>query len=275
MFIARVIFGRCPRGKRREDLVELAQYYLIDLLHNGQIRRYHLDWCGGRLTGHIEVPRPDSFAKRFLPKDRHARERLEAVSRTFGRPPAWTLLSDDAPTRFPSWRSARFLYLHHGVLDEESSPVYRGDDAVPVPTYLLPAGARKGLGHWLESTRRHYWVWIDSHDLEIPAYEQLATTDSGLGTMGRKLCRSIERATGIPTYYFLKKYYARKGDEDRPCPGCGRKWRLPADGPPCSRFIQFLCKRCRLVSEQGDDIASPRLARIGEYRGATRRRRRS
>jgi len=225
------------------------------------------------LTGYAQTPRPDSFEKRFLPKTPHVQKNVDEVSRAFGCPPAWTLLSERTARRFPSWRSASFLYLRPSPLEEGTSPVFRGDDGELVPRYLLPARVREGLGFWLHSSRHHYWVWLHSADLEVPAYEQIATIDSGTATRGRKLCRSIERATGIPTYYFLLKYYSRVGDKDRPCPGCGRRWLLPGDGPSLSRYIQFLCRRYRLVSEEGRDLSSPGLARIGEYRGATRRKR--
>ncbi len=50
--------------------------------------------------------------------------------------------------------------------------------------------------------------------VEIPAYRQLADPNSLLSEDGRRLCREVESRTGIPTFYYLLRYWGRSKDDD-------------------------------------------------------------
>ena len=79
----------------------------------------------------------------------------------------------------------------------------------------------------------------------------------------------VESATGVPTYYYLMRYWGRKvGEENRLCPGCGGAWRteIPPDRVKRFRDFTFQCPKCRLVSHMADSYDDDRHAGIGEWR---------
>lgn len=116
-------------------------------------------------------------------------------------------------------------------------------------------------------------MWLLSGKLEIPAYRQLAEPNCDLTQEGRDLCRQIEAATALPTYYWLYRYYGwedPKRERARKCPSCGRGWgRRPTSKHGIASF-QFRCDRCRLVSDFCED-PNDRYARIGEFKGTKAR----
>src|SRR5437867_10465246 len=111
--------------------------------------------------------------------------------------------------------------------------------------------------------------------LELPAYRQLADPRATLAKNGLELCRAIEKATGLSTYYYLHRYYAfERGEERRRCPSCGGQWRRRPRQPVFGglKGFEFRCDRCRLVSTQGSDTTSKRNAAIGAGRTSRRTR---
>ena len=62
----------------------------------------------------------------------------------------------------------------------------------------------------------------------------------------------IEDHTGIPTFYYVVRYYGRgSADANRPCPLCGKPLE-PAPGG-----IPQWCFQCRVLTEPGDDPSDP------------------
>lgn len=167
------------------------------------------------------------------------------------------------------WKGAPFLYLFTKWC-AWCSPVCRGDGKHPVPLFTLPVSeqVKEDLHGWQKSYRGLDVVWMKSGDLEMPAYRQLADPRSDLSEDGRRLCREIEDATGIPTFYYLMRYWGRSKDEnDRICPGCGENWKASEHhyGEKFHEF-HFKCESCRLVSRVGNSTDGGH-ARIGEFRG--------
>lgn len=74
--------------------------------------------------------------------------------------------------------------------------------------------------------------------------------------------------TGMPTYYYLHRYWARRGaEQSRRCPNCGRNWQNSKYSSDSELFhnFPFRCERCRLVSSQAVTFEDERHARIGEH----------
>jgi predicted nucleic acid-binding Zn ribbon protein len=97
----------------------------------------------------------------------------------------------------------------------------------------------------------------------------MASPDSELSQRGREICQQVEAATGVPTYYFLMRYWGRrKGEETRRCPGCGGSWHVVMPANATSGFCDFpfRCEACRLVSHLGKLFDDPRRAAIGEWK---------
>ena len=270
MILAKITFGKAGR-RNPSDLEELALNYLAAALHNGQIcGEYSYAWNKGTLSAYTHLANPAALAANHHTK--WSLKRRREVIRSFGHEPRCAIL-EDVPLQKPGvWRKAPFLYLFTHAFDS-APPVSRGDTGVPVPSYLLPISyeGREQLYFWQANYGHHDHLWLASGALEIPAYRQLADPGSELSQHGRDLCRAIQRATGIPTFYYLMRYWGRLGaEETRRCPGCGRRWRTRYLGSEESPFwhFHFRCGRCRLVSHVGVSTDGGRHTRIGEYRGA-------
>lgn len=269
MILANVIFGT-RRGAERETLEDLAESYPGTLAQLGHLcGPWFLTWTKDLLNAHVLLAAPAALEPRHHTK--RGKEDLKAVITAFGRSPVWKILDDDANTRPSTWKGAPFLYLFTHAFDW-ASPVCRGDGKMPVPVFSLPLAEQQksDLYSWQNEYSDHDKIWIGSGKLEIPAYRQLADPESDLSASGRNLCREIETATGVPTFYYLMRFWGRpKVEERRPCPGCGKEWKAERnDGSP-GRFrrFDFKCDPCRLVSHLGDSTDGRRYARIGEFDG--------
>jgi predicted nucleic acid-binding Zn ribbon protein len=105
----------------------------------------------------------------------------------------------------------------------------------------------------------------------MQAYRVLAEPDSPCSKWGRELCLAIEKATGVPTYYYLMRYFGREYAEEkrRRCPCCGKSWHIKRpekEGGYEFWEFDFMCKKCRLVSNCACGDVNLRYAKIGEPR---------
>jgi predicted nucleic acid-binding Zn ribbon protein len=267
MILYEVTFGKVA-AKDRQEAEDLVDWYLSCLVKNGQAcEDYFLILRSSKLCAYVAL----RGTKAHLPKYHceYGRGYLKRVKAFFGTAPRWKLIDDDAPHRDTLWTGASFLYLATHMLDYES-PLWRGDNGKPIPFYRVPGTHedRQSVHFWSYGYRSHDLIWFRSGALEIPAYRQLAEPSSDLSQEGLALCAMIEKATGVPTYYYIMRFWGRrKGEERRKCPGCGRKWRTqhPAEeGGPFWQFA-FRCERCRLVSHLAVADDDERHASIGEY----------
>lgn len=267
MYIATISFpSKLP--VRKAALMDLADAYLTSLADAGQIgATTTLAWTGGVLTAYVEASHPDALLERNHTE--WGLKSLRAIRQKTGSEPVFTILDDEVPKRFPVWNRAPFLVLYANYWDDDH-PIRRGTDGFPFPSYQLPID--QPLMHNLLCWRDEYQclmgVWFRSGPLETRAYRQLADPSTALGKDARRHCREIEESTGIPTFYFLFRYWKRRESESsRVCPLCGRPWLL--ERPHASRKrgwrIQFKCDECRIVSDLGDVYDGERHARIGEY----------
>jgi predicted nucleic acid-binding Zn ribbon protein len=268
MILANVIFGP-NRHAPKDELEDAAERYLGSLYHTGQLCGEHfLAWTKGILNAHVILAGRDATKPRF--HSRVGKRELRNVVNTFGRQPQWKMIDDEARRTPSTWKRSPFLYLFTHAFDW-SSPICRGDAEDPVPLYLVPAPfeIKERIVRWQRSYRLHDNIWLDSGALEIAAYRQLADWDSELAEEGRSLCREIETATKVPTFYYLWRCWGRATREDeRPCPECGGDWKVESPGTPgCFWQFDFKCDRCRLVSHKGVSTDGGRHARIGEFRG--------
>ncbi len=265
MILANVTFGSLC-GKKREELEDAAESYLASLFYGGQIcgERF-LTLNKGKLNAHVLLAAPGAMSLGF--HTARGKKGLAKLVNLFGREPVWKILDDDEGKTSSKWRGAPFLYLFTKWCDWYS-PLCRGDGKRPVPLFALPVSdqIKEDLYRWQNEYRELDSVWMRSGPVEMPAYRQLADPRSALSEEGRRLCREIENATGLPTFYYLMRYWGRsKGEEERVCPGCGEGWKAsePEYGEKFHQF-HFKCESCRLVSHVGNS-ADGRHARIGEF----------
>ena len=268
-FVARARFpcqsaDPAARAAFREEVLGLfAQLRKQGRVLGGEVAGY----VGGALELSFEVALPDSLdARHFRGKLRADWDELLARCAT---PPTLSVVDDDAGGQTLDWREQGSLYLFTHAFDE-ASPVCGGADGVPIPLYLLPIEPR-------EMERIHFWqleyrdldrVQLASGALELAAYAQLADPRSALCDQGRALCGLLARATALPTYLYLHRYYGREGERERTrvCPGCGGAWARVASAGRGLAWFDFRCEHCCLVShaapqhEPGEEHAE-----IGEW----------
>ena len=267
MILHEVTFGPVDR-KNRQDAEIFVEYYLAALLHNGQVcGEYFIVVKKGSLTALLSLSGMKAKSLRYHCK--YGKKRFKQIKEFFGKPPQWKLLEDVGPKRDTTWMGAPFLYLCTDHLTWES-PLCRGDNGKPIPLYRLPGAHedREAIYFWQDAYHAYDAIWMKCSALEIPVYKQLADPSSELSQQGLKICKAIEKVTGVPTYYYLTRYWGRRDNEDkRKCPGCGSAWRMANPSHRSSGFwhFAFQCKRCRLVSHLADSNDDERHAVIGEF----------
>jgi len=276
MILNKVIFGSVPSGKRQEA-EDVAHGYISVLLHNGQaVGDYLLVMQSGELCAYVNLSGINAFSTKY--QSTYATDHLKKIIAVFNQKPRWTIVDDEVPKRDTTWTNAPFLYLFTHMFDWEP-PLCRGDNGKPIPLYRFPGSHedRETIYSWQRTYRDYDAIWMGCDHLEIPVYRELALPDSELSKHGRDICKNVEFATGIPTYYFLMRYWGRKNDEEkRPCPVCGCAWRTenkPAGDMNSFCNFTFLCKQCRLVSHMAESYDDPRHASIGEWQNTKKRNR--
>ena len=140
-----------------------------------------------------------------------------------------------------------FFYLFTHFLDR-SSPVVCGKCRQPVPLYRLPRfenGAYDDILSWQEIYRNCDSLFMESGAGEMFGYRQMSDLNSNLTILGRELCASLEKRTGVPVFYYLHRYYgaSQKAEAKRRCPGCGSKWVEQE-----SNVFGLRCDKCKLFS---------------------------
>lgn len=151
---------------------------------------------------------------------------------------------------------------------EDESPICNGRNGKPIPlfTLQLSEGLKQQIYFWTNTYKYIDRIFINSGPLEIPTYKEMAYYNSHLSQEGRQLCADIESSTRITSYYFVKRYWGRKSNEEsRLCPKCGKNWFKGRETKNGIGQFDFQCKPCRLVSYLGIDISDERHARIGEW----------
>jgi predicted nucleic acid-binding Zn ribbon protein len=270
MILVEIHFGK-SHVLEKSELEDIAESYIASLFHAGQLcGEYFLTWINGELT--CQTLMSGLGADKLRYHSHWAKPKLREVEKTFGRKPVWKIRDDDVPRRNISW-NAPTLHLFTHAFDWKS-PLCRGDTGEAVPVFLLPVDfqQKNDLVRWHAEYVLHDRLWLNSGSLEIPAYKELVDPNSELSTTGRELCAAIEKATGVPTYYFLMRYSApEQGSDSRPCPGCGKAWSCPQLSAAPFHHWPFRCEYCRLVSTVGVDI-NRRHAKIGQWNPSPKKR---
>ncbi|EDN66040.1 conserved hypothetical protein [Beggiatoa sp. PS] len=270
MIIAELRFKQLkPSKNNKDELRDIADEYLGSLCKFGQIYgETVLAWSKNELYGLVKLASINAFLKKYHTK--YSLESLQKVKAAFNGEPTWKIIENTGPKNVIHWQKTGFFYLFTHAFDD-TSPLCSGETGNPIPLYLLPIEDldRERAYFWAKSYRHLDNIWLESDELEIPAYKQLVEPNSGLSKKGRILCETIEKITNIPTYYFLNRYWERlTGQENRVCPNCGKNWRVKEDYSNRNGFhdFTFCCELCRLVSHLGDSFEDERKARIGEYK---------
>ena len=271
MIFYQISFGPYRKDKY-DEAKELIEDYLGCLLFNCQISNSHINedesrkimtW-NGEVVAYVYAQGTDANHSKY--HSYFGKKALKQLGDFFGQLPVWRCHEDFSAKCKTSWKNAPYLclYTHYSLSD---SPLIRGDNGSVIPLYRVPImdEDRVEAYIWQCSYRSLDRVYMNTGDLEMQAYRALAALESDCTNRGRELCLAIEKATGIPTYYYLKRIYGREYTEEknRRCPGCEKTWFVKHPENKVSWSCGFLCKKCRLVSDVAEEV-NLRYAKIGE-----------
>ncbi|MBN1489868.1 MAG: DUF2310 family Zn-ribbon-containing protein [Phycisphaerae bacterium] len=258
MYTAELTFVRTKGKPASHEQEELALWNLTcALLNNGQIidRSFSIVSVRGGYKAVVGLPEEDSLQRRLF--SCHVRDDLRALTKADLRlGPVRIIgleLESDPVCACRTWPA---FILETNFLSAEV-PLRCGGCGGVVPLYRISHtseyGTYEDVRGWVNEYQTLDQLWINSSMGERFAYRQLSRHDSELSKDGRDLCRCIEKKTGVPTYYYLYRYYGRSlaSEHKRRCPGCGKKWLVE---PAWMNRYEFRCDRCRLVSEIASNV---------------------
>lgn len=147
-------------------------------------------------------------------------------------------------------------YILYTTYVHTCSPLYCGDDFLPVPLYKIPAianGDYKTLLKWQEDWQACDQIQINGATrCEFPALAELSDVESDLYRRGMDICKRITYLTKKPVYYYLYRVGGQNKEQEsqRLCPSCGGQWRLEE---PWFDLFDFRCDTCAIVSNMSWD----------------------
>ena len=138
---------------------------------------------------------------------------------------------------------------------ESSSPLRCGECFGSLPLYRLPPTS--GGEYWdLHDWAGSYGAVLELHmggPAESWADAELASADSELSLLGRKVAQRVQDVAGVRTFYYLLQSYSEPGAER--CPECDSGWRCE---PAWHGRFEYRCDDCLLLADIGAIDASAR-----------------
>ena len=271
MIFARCNFGLCPDTLNRANFEDLVHEYFATLLHNWQVLdHYDLAWQSDELNAYAPISRRDAIADYYHSSmGQMALDKLNDLTKSI---PTWEILDNQSTEEIDDVKDTKSLVLFTTFLDIKS-PLVSLDTrkTVAICSLDISEKLRNDIFFWNQSYHNFDSIFMQSEALEIEAYTQIADAKSSLSRTGLKICKEIESATGVKTYYYLHRY-AGKPDEgkdyNRPCPLCQNEWLIIEKGSinPLKQDrldFSFKCEQCNLVSHHPQCDDDPRLASVG------------
>lgn len=256
MYAAQLTF-RIPEGVDLNDVSWKIVPLLAGWQQNGQIYRDNsvLVATDGNLVEAVTLPERDAL------DDAHASEHIRrdlAELAAIGIPhPELIIVGEDIEDYSRACSCLeQTAYILATDFTAIYSPLHCGSCYLPVPLYRLPPVDGSGfysLLRWQADYRACDTLQIGCETLERAALHEMGQVDSSLSKRGRAICDRITESTGVPTFYYLHRWYGRslKQERARKCPSCGGEWLLDE---PWHRHFAFRCDRCRLVSNISDQV---------------------
>ncbi len=256
MYAAQLTF-RVPDGVELETVSSLIWSLTAAWLQNGQIYGCDTPLVRVDRTFHRQVMLPEFGALDSSHANTYVKQAVERLLAAGIPEPELTIIGEDedASTRPCACIEQKTFILYTTFLDIES-PLRCGACRRPVPLYRIPPVDGSGfysLLSWQSDYHACDRLQIGCETLERAALREMGQVDSSLSKRGRSLCDLITENTGVPTYYFLYRWYGRslKQERARKCPSCGGAWLLDE---PWHGIFDFRCDRCRLVSNISDQV---------------------
>jgi len=225
--------------------------YLETLIFNGQIlgREFPTYLQQDAFISRIILPETAALASHH--HSASAKQALMALGDAGLAFPKLSVLGEDLmsnhtdPCQAPA---ALILYCRFGLMN---SVLYCAEHFAPVPLYrFLPTSGpdHQDLIRWqLQFQALDEIQMQEQRVLPKVAENSLQQLHSTLNRQGRKFAAKIARQQQVPVYFAL---YSGSSDHcdaeaDKPCPGCGKAWRLAES---LHQLFDFQCQQCQLVS---------------------------
>ena len=228
--------------ENEEDILDLLWNYFSCLYKNGQIlKNYEMIKMDNSFIVFVTLPEDNALDEKYnniyISKYLLQVKKLFTVSiDTIGK----NLNCDKGcACKKSSWY---MLYTDWTAID---SPLVCGDCGQSVPLYKIPhlfnEDEHHGILGWKEAYSEIDGLWLYCLSDRF-TYRQLNKFDSQLSKIGRNICRELEKATGVPAYYYVFQYNKSK----LLCPVCGADWKYRGE----KTFIDYKCDQCRLVADE-------------------------
>lgn len=203
---------------------------------------------GNEVRAYLSIPTQDALDDAHM--NVYARRDIEALAAHGFEPPAFTVLGPD-PSGDPecTCTDRPWVVLFTTFLSREPPLRCRACFGY-VPLFSQPHTQDHeylDLLHWEADYKACDTLQMHCTTGERFGETQLAEVGSSLSVNGREVAMSLERATGVPVYYYLHKSRGRTAESEqlRTCPGCGGAWVLET---PLFHLFDFKCDACRLLS---------------------------
>ena len=234
--------------ENEDDVLDLFWDYFGCLYKNGQIlKNYEMIKTGNDYTVFVTLPEDDAldekynniYISKYFAQVKDLFEiSLEIIGENLN-------YDQSCACQKSSW------YMLYTDYAESDSPVVCGDCGKTVPLYKLPhlfnENEHHGVLGWKEAYSEIDGLWLYCLSDRF-TYRQLNKLDSQLSKIGLDICKELEKATNIPTYYYLFHSNGLSGKIKTPavCPSCGANWKLTGE----KTFIGYKCDKCRLVADE-------------------------
>ena len=250
MVLAELYFG-IIRPNDRASVVFAIESLLSAWYRNGQIldSDYSILKVRRGYSTHAVLPAEDALAPQYHSAPAKA-ELGKLLQRGLGQPKISILGTDLSGCTYAADVRPPFFILYT-YWTTDITAVRRGDTFDPVPLYLLPPNPATGdhldVRAWVSLYKACDTLSMTTSGMSDEAFESLSLPDSAVTIEGRRICRALETATGIPAYYALTRGPGI-GEERRMekiCRGHGFEWRLK---DPIHDVFDFKCEDLRILS---------------------------
>lgn len=265
--IAQIKFGLVSEDNYNTDSIDEITFFIGCLRREGHV-------FGEEVLGVIEgeiicsVYCYEEFEMIKACESEHSKNELKKIVETFQQEPRICFGNRRKEISFAQ-KTFKTLLLYTHFLDN-STPIVNPHTGIAIPMYKLKIDykTKEGLLHWQDKYKAIDRLFmLGTGKNEIKNYKEIADPFSEFNQETAKMAADLEEETGIPTYYYLHRYYSFGPSEaNLPCPICKKPWTKSSKFRVKLKFIDWICHNCRVMSCLGVSEEGKRKASIGIHK---------
>lgn len=233
--------------------------YIETLIFNGQVlgREFPTAWQQDTFVSRLVLPAEDALqAKHHSQRGLAAQQQLANAGLAY---PKIQILGMDLMSQHTDPDNNGTEYILYCRFSDTCSPLRSAAHLAPIPLYQLATaqGDHEALIRWQLQYQAIDEIQMQhSRVLSKSAERSLQQLHSKLNRQGRRLAKQLAQQNKVKVYYALYSGSSANcaAEATKPCPGCGKDWRLPQ---PQAQLFDFKCDNCNLVSNIAWDCQSP------------------